>query len=279
VAIVAWGEAFEHLLDARNGERFDLPRWEGPRRCYVIASLPRTGSTMLCRLLEVTGRVGAPKEYLNPMQTRDWGTRIARSAFMRWFYWALRGRAVGLAGQGRWTQAELEAWLEAIRERRTGADGWFGLKLHHHHFRQWFLDRGWEPQRFLGAERWVVITRRDKVAQAVSWARAMQTGRWSAEQQGWVRPVYSRALVERYLARIRDGEQGWASWMAERGIVPHRVVFEDLVHDPEGTVRDVLRFLGVRDAGSVEVPPPPTRAQLDPESEQWRLAFLGSLEE
>ena len=48
------------LLDARNGEPFDLPPSPLRPRTYVVASLPRTGSTLLCNALWDTGRAGAP---------------------------------------------------------------------------------------------------------------------------------------------------------------------------------------------------------------------------
>lgn len=260
-------------LDPRNGDRFDLPPWTGPTRSYVVASLPRTGSTMLCRLLEATVRVGAPKEYLNPMQLRDWGARLAPWAVQRMFYARLHGGLVNLCGRGWWTEAALDRYLDAIRARRTGPTGWFGIKLHHHHFQRWFLDRGWPVGPHLRADAWVLITRRDRIAQAISWARALQTGRWAAQQTDAIRPIYSRALIDRYVRKVEEGEAGWRAWFASQGIVPHEVVYEDLVADPERVIRGVLQFLDVPHADEVNVPPPPTRRQSDPESEAWRLRY------
>ena len=42
------------------------------------------------------------------------------------------------------------------------------MKLHHHHFEQWFLRPARDPVSFLGPIRWIAITRDDKVAQAVA---------------------------------------------------------------------------------------------------------------
>ena len=111
------------LLDPRNGSPFDLsPPKEDPR-VWVMASVPRSGSTLLCRLLWDTGGVGAPKEYLNPMQLRDWEVRFGASPLVRLGYGLLRGRAVALARGMGWSRERLRAHLRRVRERRSDSSG------------------------------------------------------------------------------------------------------------------------------------------------------------
>ena len=111
------------LLDPRNGEAFDLSPAQVPGRTYVVASTPRTGSTLLCRLLWDLGCAGAPKEYLNPMQMRDWEVRLGESRLWSLCCGWLRGPAVGLLGQRRWTREELGRYIDRVRQRRTSAAG------------------------------------------------------------------------------------------------------------------------------------------------------------
>ena len=122
------------LIDPRNGAEWDLPPFEGEARTYIIASTPRTGSTLLCRSLWDTGVAAAPKEYLNPMQLRDWEVRLGATRRSRFLHRFLVGPAVGFAGRYGWGEAELSAHLARVRARRTGEDGLFGLKIHYHHF-------------------------------------------------------------------------------------------------------------------------------------------------
>jgi len=56
------------LTDIETGYegRFDFPaRHQGPGRTYLLASVPRAGSTFFSHLLWRTGYLGAPLEYLN----------------------------------------------------------------------------------------------------------------------------------------------------------------------------------------------------------------------
>jgi LPS sulfotransferase NodH len=265
------------LLDPRNGPDFDLPTFVGTPRVYVIASLPRTGSTLLSQLLWDTGRVGAPKEYLNPMQVRDWEARLSPTLLGRSVHRALRGPAVNvLAGRGRWDRARLEAYLARVRARRTGASGWFGLKIHWHHFERWFLSRGLDPEEILGPIRWIALTREDHVAQAVSWARALQTGKWASWQSDQLPPIYDPRSIAARMDDIEAGERGWDAWFKAREIEPLRLTFEQVVTDKEAAVRAALTWLEVPDAETVPIPPPPLRRQADGISAAWAARFKAS---
>jgi LPS sulfotransferase NodH len=84
--------------------RYDFPfRQNGPQRLYLLATVPRTGSTFLSHLLWQSGCLGAPLEYLNYLQTGP--------------YHFASGKPL--------KQAEL--WRSALH-RRTSPNGVFGVK-------------------------------------------------------------------------------------------------------------------------------------------------------
>ncbi len=257
------------LLDPRNAESFDLPAPASPRRPWVLASVPRSGSTLLCRVLWDTGGVGAPKEYLNPMQLRDWEVRLGTSALSRFGYGLLRGPAVGLARGRGWSRDRLVAHLERVRRRRSDSSGRFGLKLHYHHFESWFLARQWDPEEILAPVRWIRIYRKDRLAQAVSWARALQTGRWAHHQRSLAPAFYRPNQISRLLAEIERQEAGWDAFFAARGIEPLRTSYEDVSGDLAGTVRRVLHHLEVPGAASACVAAPDLRPQADELNARW----------
>lgn len=255
------------LLDPRNGPDWDLPPFSGPLRPYVIASSPRTGSTLLARLLWDTGLVGAPKEYLNPMQLRDWGLRLG-SPPATWALSLMRGHAVGLAGRPPLCP-DPDKHLREVVKRRTGPSGHFGLKLHFHHFEQ-HCPEGIAP--LLGAEpKWIHITRNDRLAQAISWDRAMQSGQWAAHQRGPRLPQrYSRRRIQSALDRIEAQEAGWKRVLADKPVL--HLDYEQLVQDKVGTLRACLAWLGV-EAQAVALPADGLTKQSDGVSAEWKQRF------
>ena len=259
------------LLDPRNGTALDLPRYAGTPRVYVIASSPRSGSTLLCRGLWATGRLGAPSEYLNPMQVRDWQVRLGATTAQRAMHWLMRGPLVGLAGRGWWSRERFCALLRAVMARRTSATGWFGLKIHHHHWVRWEHRALTE---LLPVTRWIWIRRRDRVAQAVSWARAVQTGQWVAGQPLRGPPVYCRRHIAHRLAQIHAAESFWEQTVARRGVAPVQVDYEALVTDWPGEIHRICAALG---EPAVAVGPKPLAPQADARSKAWIARFKRDL--
>lgn len=262
-------------LDARNGPLGDLPTYDGTPRTWIVASTPRTGSTLLCRAVWGTGLAGAPAEYLNPMQIRDWEVRFGSIA-SRVRHRPLRGPLLGLVGRARWSDERLREHLDRVRTRRTGPTGWFGLKIHHHHFKAWFLDAGRDPADFFGPITWVRLTREDRLGQGLSWARALQTGRWAAHQRAWRRPSYDRSAIAKCLARIEADEAGWDAYFRGRGVAPLALTFEEVTRDLAGSARRVLAGLGVPGADLATVPSPDLEPQADATTARWRVRFTAT---
>jgi len=265
---------FFDLLDVRNGSDVDCGSGP-PKRTLIVASTPRCGSTMFCRTLWETGRVGAPKEYFNPTQLRDWGVRFSRPLPIRAAYASLRGPATGVLGRLPWSDRGLRTYIRTLQTHRTGSDGWFSTKLHWHHFQRVFVRSGREPSTFFGPIAWVYMAREDRVAQAVSWARALQTERWAARQVEKRTPRYSRPLIDRTLRWIEQGEAGWEAWFQQRVVTPIRVTYEGYAsaHGPE-TCR-VLKELGIEmELGGI--PTPPTRVQRDEINARWCARYRSS---
>ena len=263
------------LLDPRNGMAYDLAPFSGVGRTYLVASTPRTGSTLLCRLLWDTGRVGAPKEYLNPMQLRDWEVRFGATRWARLRNRLLFGPMAGLASRRGWSKERVQAHLRRVRDRRTSPEGFFGLKLHRHHFERFFAGELSAIDDALAVDRWIVLRRADRVAQAVSWARALQSGRWAAHQRFSLPTVYRRGQISRLLAEIEAQEIAWDDYFAARDIVPLRLTYEELVADRVTTVRAVLGFLGVDGAEEVVVPKPDLEPQADSINASWIARYRG----
>ena len=221
----------------RTAAEHDHPEWTGPVRTYVIASLPRTGSTMLARSLEAA-EAGVPAEYLNPLVRRELADR--------------------------WGRLALPDYLERVRATRT-VSGHFGLKVHFNHF---------EPMRtnqttldWIGDATWISLTRLDQISQAVSLDLARRTGRW------WAGPrrrlaVYDAAAVTNRFDEIRSQEVGWERFYLDHQIEPLRITTENLFERPHETIGAVLQALGMD--GDPEVV---TRPSNDPRTERWARRY------
>jgi LPS sulfotransferase NodH len=160
------------------------------------------------------------------------------------------------------------------------ANGVWAGKLMWGHVEE-FLGRARELPGLAGADLWnaldsllddpalIFVTRRDKVYQAVSLWRAVQTQAWRAG--GSSAPddagVYHFKAIDHLVRQLDGEERAWQSWFAGTGLDPITVQYEELDSDPRRAVTRVLGALGLH-----EVRPPwfPTLPrQRDQRSAAW----------
>ena len=241
------------VTDTGYEGKFDFPRrLIPPDPTYLLAALPRTGSTWFSHLLWQTGCLGAPLEYLNfdPAGPYFFAARCPSSQFQLW---------------------------RSVLARRTSPNGVFGLKA--------FPDQLQALQQehpemlnavmaeFFGSRQQCVILlgRRDRVAHAISLARAMASGVWRREQQDdrELEVGYSAEAVERARQMLDLQAHAWQQMFAELAIDPLEIRYEDVVADPDGAVGRVARAVGVRLDRSSRIKVPSIERQDQSDSVQW----------
>jgi LPS sulfotransferase NodH len=226
----------ENQMSAGN----DISAGATPTFRYCIASTPRSGSTLLARMLAGTGAAGAPREYLNPLLLRAW-SRLNP------------GRRLSLG-----------AYMAEIESRRTSGNGSFGMKLHWRHVKN-LLARN-VPETvvrplLLRQEKFIFITRRDKLRQAISYHIAESTGVFHADQQEWLedlgaaQPPLSPERALRHLADVLEEERGWTDFFRRSGKPFLHVEYEDLISDYAETCSRVIGFLGIEAASIPDMTP------------------------
>jgi LPS sulfotransferase NodH len=250
-----------------------------PTRVALILGHPRTGSTMLSVALNQTGRFGTIAEYLNyPNATgfhSRWGVpqptargylgRINRRVAQRHLQ-----RDQRRDFYARFTKTSLERYLGVLLEHRTGPNGVFGIKVLTGDDSEAELEPLREGLRGLDV-RMVVLRRVDRVAQAVSWARASQTGVYvKSDRPAVENPDYSAEKIEGFLRVIVANETRHRVF-AERTESPSLdVSYEELVASWRPVMSAVCTHLGDPDA---TVGAPPTERQADEESKLWAERF------
>ncbi|HKY94718.1 MAG TPA: Stf0 family sulfotransferase [Kiloniellales bacterium] len=212
---------------------------------YVICTAPRSGSTLLCKLLAATGVSGNPDSHFHRQSLEHWLADL------------------GVTPQPALSELELVqlAFRAAIVEGTRG--GMFGLRLQRHSF-GFFIEKlallhpGYanDVERFqaaFGRTLFIHLSRQDKVEEAVSLVKAEQTGLWHRAPDGTElerlsppkEPVYDAAAIRVHLEEVTAYERDWRQWFASSGIDPLRLTYEELAADPVETLRVVLDRLGV----------------------------------
>jgi len=123
--------------------------------------------------------------------------------------------------------------------------------------------------------RFLQITRRDKLRQAISKARAAQTGLWKVQEgkSEKAEPVYDRALIARALLEAEEEEKIWNAFFTRIDRQPFQVEYEQLCRDFAGTLTAVLDFLEIRLRWRARIHPPATIRQGDALSDDWERQY------
>jgi trehalose 2-sulfotransferase len=216
------------------------------RLSFVVCSLPRSGSSLLCDLLASTELAGAPTEFFDLNQMNE---------FKRL-----------------WDVQSFDAYMDALVARKTSPNGVFGVKAHYHQLVDAF--RGREIEAAFPNLHLVYIRRADRVRQAVSFARATQTEQWTSEHAlPTDPPVYDADQIRGMIDWIEREEAAWERWFASIRAPVCAIVYEEFVEAVEPTLMAVLRFLGVEPGPDFVAPAPTIQRQADELNDKWAARY------
>jgi LPS sulfotransferase NodH len=248
------------LLGVETGyeAEFDFPLHPAPpRRPYLLASVPRSGSTYVSHLFWQTGCLGAPLEYCNFEPSGPYG-HASRS-----------------------TVEQQRLWRTAL-VRRTSPNGVFGLKGFPVQFEALHetnpillgeVMRTLIPSPECG--RVVLLHRRDRTAHSISYARAILSGIWRAEQErgGGAEPEFSRLAVERAGNLIERQETAWRAMLADLAIAPLELWYENVLADPSAALDAVAGYLEIEIEPAAAVKVPPIERQSQQGARDWARRY------
>ncbi|MDX6589930.1 MAG: trehalose 2-sulfotransferase [Solirubrobacterales bacterium] len=249
-----------------------------PDRSYLVCATPRSGSTLVCHALEETGVAGRPEEYFEALR-HSGRPRRPEEYFLGIDDQSIRDhlgeRGVGSELAPRsplWSRAAYDRYLEWAFEAGTTPNGMFGAKLMWGYFNDFVsLLRNIPKYRDVPFAEllpevfpeltFVRVVRANKLRQAVSLWKAVQTATWredqaqakaaSVEDDG--SPPYRSFLeehrpqlrfhyraIDHLLDQLLAEEKSWDAFFEHTGIKPVLVLYENFGADYEASTMHLL---------------------------------------
>jgi len=233
-----------------------------PHTSYFVCGTPRSGSSLLCEALKNTGLAGWPEEYFwredEPFWRKQWGVSIYAD------------------------------YLDRAIEQGSTSNGVFGVKVmmgggYFEHFvsnlkqlpgyRERDMSVSEMMPRIFPNLHYIWITRRNKVRQAVSWWKAIQSDVWvwtgdnlpTVEKE----PEFKFEAIDHLVQELVMREASWQEYFTEGGIRPFVVVYEDFVSAYEVVALQILEYLAIPASPDAVFEERKMKKQADDSSEEW----------
>lgn len=238
-----------HISSLLYTSPFDFScRYGPPLKQLMVAALPRSGSTALCLDLWRTGLLGAPLEYTN----------------LKWLQEDRRWRKL--------LRREAQFWKE-LQRLRTGQNGVFSYKF----FVMQYVEILSNTPKLLSSitpTHVVYFTRKDKLAQAISYSKAIRSSAWFANAPTQEPCEYDETHIQQCLDLISRQEQSWEHVFDITNTSPLRVEYEQFMSEPRSVVDAIVQYVVPGSVMSKRLHIPKIRIQRDAVSEDWRQRFL-----
>lgn len=199
-----------------------------------------------------------------------------------------RAKPWGMAS--RWGLTDFDAYVARAFEEGTTPNGWFGVKMAPGLYLDRFvgevrkLPEYADPElsqqdlvhQFFPDLRFVYLTRRDKLRQAISWLKATEHNLWTSEQEPEPQgtPRYDFAKIDAQITLFGLIETLWQQLFSEWGVRPLTLVYEDFEHDHEATAATVLDHLGIDDPYEYDPGAVSLERLADDLTEEWAARYL-----
>lgn len=195
-----------------------------PRRRYIIAITPRSGSSYLCDTMAKGKRLGMPGEMLN----QEFIPSILKS---------IPGRTP-------------DEYLRHVLRAKATKNGVAGLKASWFQFRN--FTQSMSDLEYLAGFKYIYLTRRDLAAQAVSLYKATSSSVFHTNIQHQDKALekldtleYDFKLIKKWYEHIVSQEQGWKAYFYENRIFPLCIAYEDIEEDVLGVMKRIAMFVKV----------------------------------
>jgi trehalose 2-sulfotransferase len=285
------------------------------KRSYLVCATPRSGSTLVCQALKETGVAGRPEEYFEalehsgrPRRPEEYFAGVDDPSILG--HLGERGRRGGDDPEPRsplWSRTAYDRYLEWALEQGTTPNGVFGAKLMWGYLGDFVsLLRNIPEYRDLPLAEllptvfpdltFVRVVRANKVRQAVSLWKAIQTATWrqvGGDAGDPVRgvpedtdvPPYKTFLdehlpplrfnfnaISHLLGQILKEEARWDAFFEHVRIRPVLVLYENFAANYETSTLHVLEQIGLAPPEGFTFEPR-MRSQTDNLNDDWARRY------
>jgi trehalose 2-sulfotransferase len=283
---------------------------EAPTRSYLVCATPRSGSTLVCQALKDTGVAGRPEEYFEALE-HSGRPRRPEEYFSGVDDPSIRNQLSrrGLADEPParsplWSRTAYDRYLDWAMEQGTTPNGVFGAKLMWGYLGDFVsLLRNVPEYRDLPLAdllpavfpdvTFVRVVRANKVRQAVSLWKAVQTATWrqegendpfSAPEDTDVPPYksfldehlpalrFNYNAISHLVAQVLRDEARWDAFFEHVRIKPVLVLYENFAADYEASTLNVLGRLGLEPPDGFKVEPR-MKSQSDGLNDDWARRY------
>ena len=229
-----------------------------PHTSYIVCGTPRCGSSLLCEALKNTGIAGRPEEYFWQGDEPFWSKRWGVSTYADYLDKALEE---GTTPNGVFGAKVMWGYFDDFVSRLRQIPGYGGLAVPN------------LMQTVFPNLHYIWVTRRDKVRQAVSFWKAVQTNiwAWSTDEPPVPakEPTFDFEAIDYLVQEIVTHEAAWQQYFSECGVTPFTVIYEDLVLAYEEAALQVLQYLNIPIPENLVFAERRLKKQADTLSEEW----------
>lgn len=218
------------------------------RRGSLILSEGRSGSNWLGSLTTGTGQLGNSNEL-----------------FARW----------SVAKE--MPNAPMDSYIEAVLDRASTPNGYFCVKLFPSHVHYFNIRFGADLIQILADRHdcnFVSLYRNDRLRQAISYARGLQTEQWTSRNKTKKKEHYDADLIARCFFLINRSYDFWDTYIQIRDLPVTQLHYEDMLETPQPYVDCIAKHAGITLG---ELPESPLKIQRDEITEDWINRFQADL--
>jgi len=271
-----------------------------PQRSYLVCATPRSGSTLVCKALRETGVAGRPEEYFEALRSTGRPRRPEE------YFAGIDDRSIfdelgdpddGAGPPPAWSRTAYDRYLDWAKEQGTTPNGVFGAKLMWQYLGDFVgLLRNVPDYRDLPLSEllpaafpdltFVRVVRANKIRQAVSLWKAVQTASWSSTEKTSANDPPYYAFIDQHkpqlrfhyraishlLEQILAAEASWDAFFEHTRIKPILVLYENFAADYVTSTRSVLERLEIEIPEDLELEPR-MKSQTDSINDDWARRF------